>query len=138
MRRNELTPIDLLFGKSLFDKPVLDFGMDDILPSMRTDIKETEKTFEIAIDVPGMTKDNITIEIKDEYLTVSAKVEKDSDVEKESYIRKERYSGSQTQRIYVGDIKEEDVKASVSNGVLLITINKPEKEEPKKTIINID
>lgn len=138
MRRNELTPIDLLFGKSLFDKPVFDFGMDDILPSMRTDIKETEKTFEIAIDVPGMTKDNITIEIKDEYLTVSTKVEKDSDVEKESYIRKERYSGSQTQRIYVGDIKEEDVKASVSNGVLLITINKPEKEEPKKTIINID
>lgn len=138
-RRNELSLIENLFGKSLFSPSLLDIGIPAVLPSMRMDVKELENTYEITMDVPGIPKENIKIEIEDGYLTVSANVEKKEETKEDGvYIRRERSSSSQTQKIYVGDINESDIKASVKDGVLNITINKPEEAKPKKTTINIE
>lgn len=138
-RKNELTPFDMLFGKSLFDKSFLDIGLNEVIPSMRMDIKETENTYEIIMDIPGISKENIDMEIEDGYLTVSTKIEKSEEVKEEGvWIRRERYTGAQSKKIYVGDIKEEDIKAVVKDGVLSITINKPEEIKPKKVKINLE
>ena len=81
---------------------------------MKTDIKEMKDGYELEIDLPGFKKDEVTAELKDGYLTVSAAKGLDQDEqEKETgrYIRRERYAGACQRSYYVGeDITEEDIK----------------------------
>ena len=98
---------------------------------MKTDIKELNDKFIIEIDLPGYEKDNIDLKLKDGYLEVSAKVEKEENNEDERFVHKERYYGHCSRSFYVGEqIKEEDVNAEFKNGILKICI--PKKEERKE------
>lgn len=136
-RRTELLLNDF-FGKSLFDKPILsDFDFSDLVPSMRMDIKENENDYTVLVDIPGIPKENVTIDVEEGYLTIATKVEKETE-QKGRWLRRERYHSSQMQKIYVGDVKEEDIKASVKDGVLTINIPKVEEKKPEKKYINID
>ena len=107
---------------------------------MKTDIKETAKAYEIAIDIPGSKKEEVSVELKDGYLTISAIKESNNEESSEdgTYIRKERFSGKSSRAFYVGEeIAEENIKAKFDNGVLLIDVPKKEilpKIEEKKTI----
>ena len=99
---------------------------------MKTDVRETEKTYELDIDLPGFKKDEIQIELKDGYLTVSAKkgLDKDEEDKKGKYIRKERYTGALSRTFYLGEeIREEEIKAKFENGILSVSI--PKEEEKK-------
>ena len=106
---------------------------------MRTDIKEKDGNYIFTIDVPGVEKENIDIDLENGYLIVSSSMKKNVDEEEENgtYIYQERYSGECSRSFYVGEgIKEDDVKASFKNGILTISVpsNKEEKEEPKRKI----
>ena len=107
---------------------------------MKTDIRETDTNYELAIDLPGFKKDEITVELDDGYLTISAAKGLDQDEkEKESgrYIRRERYAGSCARSFYVGEnLTDEDIKAKYENGILKLSVpKKPAKAvEAKKTI----
>ena len=100
---------------------------------MKTDVREHETGYEIAVDLPGFKKDEIKLELKDGYLTVSAakgleKNEKDKKTGK--YIRRERYSGSMSRSYFVGeDMKQEDIKAKFEDGVLNICLPKKELQQ---------
>lgn len=101
---------------------------------MKTDVKEHDDCFEAEIDLPGFSKEQIGLELKDGYLTVSANKGHDSEKkDKEGkIIRQERYSGSMQRSFYVGeDMTEEDIKAKFADGVLSITVP---KKEPKAQI----
>ena len=133
-----------IFGENLFD----DFMNDFTFPKfpdvekelygkhaknlMKTDVKETENAYEIDIDLPGFKKDEIQIELKDGYLTVSAEkgLDKDEEDKKGKYIRKERYAGALSRTFYLGEeIREEEIKAKFENGILSVSI--PKEEEKK-------
>ena len=106
---------------------------------MKTDIKEMKDGYELEIDLPGFKKDEVTAELKDGYLTVSAAKGLDQDEqEKETgrYIRRERYAGNLSRSFYIGDVKQEDVKAVFKNGILSISVPKEDKKakEEKKYI----
>ena len=106
---------------------------------MKTDIKELEGGYELEIDLPGFTKEEVTAELKDGYLTISAAKGLDKDEqEKETgkYIRRERYAGNLSRSFYIGDVKQEDVKAAFKNGILSISVPKEDKKakEEKKYI----
>ena len=104
--------------------------------NMRTDVKETEKAYELAVDMPGFDKKDITVELKDGYLTVSAsKQEKEEDGK---YVRREgSYSCSRS--YYVGDgITENDVKAKYNNGTLNLFVPKKEIKQIQGKNIEID
>ena len=107
---------------------------------LKTDIKETKEGYELVIDVPGFKKDEVTAELNDGYLTVSAAKGLDQDEqEKETgkYIRRERYSGQCARTFYVGEaVTQEDIKAKFEDGILKVTIPKvePKKVEDKKYI----
>lgn len=110
------------------------------LSLMKTDIKEKDGNYILDIDLPGYNKDNISLELSDGYLTVTAEVEENVDESDETvnYIHKERYSGKCSRSFYVGEnITEEDIKASFKNGILNITIPKEEKIEHAKKRIEI-
>lgn len=103
--------------------------------SMRTDIKQVDGGYELAVDMPGFDKKDISVNLEDGYLTVSAsKNEKEED--KHNYLRRER-SFSCSRSYYVGEgVTEEDVKAKYNNGIL--TLNVPNKEVKKLPHRNIE
>lgn len=98
---------------------------------MRTDIKETEGGYEIVIDLPGFSKENVAAELKDGVLKVSAKTSGETEENTGTYLRRERFTGQCSRQFYVGeDIEEADIKARFDNGTLQITV--PKKiEQPK-------
>ena len=124
-----------------FRSPFDDFfkSMDNksIVQVMQTDIKEKDGNYELIVDVPGINKEDIKIELKNGYLNISAVTNKSVEEkdEKENYIRKERYSGNYSRSFYVGEeLKTEDVKAKFENGTLTLTFPKVEKEKQQNFI----
>lgn len=99
---------------------------------MKTDIRESENSYTIDVDLPGYTKDNIKVDITDGYLNINAKIEeKDDKEEKGKFIRRERFFGECSRSFYIGeDISEDDIKASFKNGILSLEI--PKIDETKK------
>lgn len=98
---------------------------------MRTDIKEDENAYVMEVELPGMDKNDIHVDLKDGYLNISVnKSEKNDGGKKDNYIHRER-SFSCSRSYYVGDIKKEDIKAKYENGILNITI--PKETEKKAT-----
>ena len=127
-----------IFGETLFD----DFFDDDfgMFPErghdplygkhaknlMKTDIKEKEDSYELAVDLPGFKKDEISIDLSNGYLTIEAAkgLDKDEEDKKGRYIRRERYAGSMSRSFYVGDVKPEEVFAKFEDGILKLDVPK--------------
>ena len=142
-----------VFGENLFDDFFSDpFGM--MVPQgrdplygkhaknlMKTDVRETESTYELDVDLPGFTKDEVNVELKNGYLTIQAAkgLDKDQSDKKGKYIRQERYAGACSRTFYVGEgVEPEDVTAKFENGILQLSIPKEAKKQlPKNTCVTI-
>ena len=129
---------------SIFGENLLDNWFDDGWNSwdysntslMNTDIKENDNDYELTMNLPGVKKEDIQIELKDGYLKVTASrnSSKEDKDEKGRIIRQERYSGSSSRSFYVGEgIKQEDVKANFDNGELIISIPTETKKVEEET-----
>ena len=110
---------------------------------MKTDVKETEKGYEVDMDLSGFKKDEIQMELNDGVLTISAGkgLDKDEEDKKGNYIRKERYAGSMSRSFYVGKyVTVEDVHPKYENGILSFSVPKEEAKpvEEKKNYISIE
>ena len=107
---------------------------------MKTDVKEMEDGYEIAVDLPGFKKDEIKLELNNGTLTIST--EKSLEMEKENkgkMLRQERYVGTMQRSFYVGtSVSEEDIKAKYENGVLTLNIPKAAPKIPEKKQILIE
>ena len=145
-----------IFNDSIFDD-LMDFdfpvfrGMGDVdkklygkhaAQMMKTDVHEHEDQYEVDIDLPGFKKDEITLDLENGYLTVSAAkgLDKDEKDKKGKLIRQERYAGSMQRSFYVGEnLTEEDIKAKFKHGVLNLEIPKKNKAQiPEKKTIMIE
>ena len=143
-----------IFGETLFD----DFFDDDFAMFhehggrdplygkhaknlMKTDVRETEDSYELDIDLPGFKKDEIDLDLNDGYLTISAAkgLDKDTEDKKGKYIRQERYAGTCSRSFFVGEtVAPEEVSAKFEDGILRITLpKKTEKKLPEKKTIAI-
>lgn len=146
-----LTPS--IFGESLFDNffdgffdfPVFDdkamqnaqrklYGRHAV-NMMKTDVQEHDDHYEIDIDLPGFRKDELSLELKDGYLVISAAKGYDKDEREEKtgkFVRRERYAGSMSRSFYVGEeVKQEDIHAKYESGVLKLSIPKAEEKKPE-------
>ena len=141
-----------IFGENLFDDDWMDFPFDSNFwgkrnplygkhaqNMMKTDIREKDDSYELDVDLPGFKKDEIKIQLKDGYLTLSAAkgLDKDEKDKKGNYIRRERYAGAMQRSFYVGDaLTQEDIKAKYEHGILKLSVPKKEAKavETKKTI----
>lgn len=97
---------------------------------MKTDIKEMDDGYELEVDLPGFSKDEIKVSLENGYLTISAAKGLDKD-EKEKktgrYIRQERYAGACSRSFYVGDaVTQEDIKGEFKHGILKLSVPKKE------------
>ena len=127
----------------LFD----DFFKDDFFKGteeksiMKTDIRETDNSFILDIDLPGYKKEDIKIDVTDGYLTINASTSSENnEEEKGKYVRRERFLGEVSRSFYVGDdVDDENIKASFKNGILCLEIPKVDSEDakPEKKYIEI-
>jgi HSP20 family molecular chaperone IbpA len=143
----------VLFGENLFDNFFGDFDKEmkrmdrqlygkNALRAMKTDVRDADDHYDVAIDLPGFKKEDISLELQNGYITVTAKknVDKDETSKRGKLIRQERYSGVMSRSFYIGEnITEEDIGAKLDNGVLCLTIpKKEEKTLPEKKTIMIE
>ena len=108
---------------------------------MKTDVRETENSYELDIDLPGFKKDEINVDLQNGYLTIQASkgLDKDQKDQQGRYIRQERYAGACSRSFYVGDIQPDQVSAKYEDGILKISLPKQEKRElPKQSTIAIE
>ena len=108
---------------------------------MRTDVKEKESNYEIAVDLPGYNKEDIKVAVENGYLTISAsKQENNEEKEEGNFVRRERFVGECSRSFYVGDnITTEDIKANFKNGTLRLDVpKKEEKEIPETKYVEIE
>ena len=142
-----------IFGENLFDD-WMDFPFESEFfgrknplygkhakNMMKTDVRETDGSYEVAIDLPGFKKDEISVDLKDGCLTVSASKSLDKD-EKDNdgrYIRQERYAGACSRSFYVGDVRPDQVSAKYEDGILRLSMPKQEQKQlPNDTSIDIE
>ena len=144
-----------VFGENLFDDSLSDFfGFGRMMPQisselygnhaknlMKTDVRELDGSYELDVDLPGFKKDEVTVDLQDGYLTISAAkaLDKGESDQKGKFLRQERYSGSMSRSFYVGDdVEAADISAKYEDGILKISVPKAaQKELPKHTTIAI-
>ncbi len=141
-----------IFGEDMFDEFMRSFPFFDNSAErsvekklyghnaqniMKTDIKQVDGGYELEIDLPGFAKEDVTAELKDGYLTISASKGLDKDEQEKKtgkYIRRERFAGACQRSFYVGeDITEQDIKAEFKHGILKLFIPKKEAQPQVET-----
>lgn len=105
---------------------------------MRSDIKELDNAYLIKVEVPGVKKEDIKMNLEKGYLNIEASLNNVDEEKKGHFIHKERYFGTFKRSFYVGDnTVESDIKASLNDGILNVSVAKKEKSTEKK-FISID
>ena len=108
---------------------------------MKTDVKETDEGYEVDVELPGFKKDEVHVDLKNGYLTISAEkgLDKDESDKKGKYIRQERYAGACSRSFYVGeDVEPSEISGKFEDGILKLSIPKAEKKLPKSSSITIE
>lgn len=115
------------FARDFFRKSNTD------LPAFRTDIRDAGDSFLLEADLPGFNKEDISLDLKDGILTITAVHQESSEQtgDKGSYIRRERRYGSFQRSFDVTGIDEGGITAAYTNGVLTLTLPKAKPAEPE-------
>jgi HSP20 family protein len=121
---------------TVFDAPVAGSGARRWVPSM--DLVETADDFVLRADLPGMTQDDVKIEIEDTVLTISGERKAEHEDRQEGFYRLERAFGSFSRSLTLPKgIDAGAVRAAFTNGVLEVHIPKPEAVKPRRIEIAV-
>lgn len=117
------------------------FFLDDVFdsfdyktPDMKCDIYEDESNYVVEMDAPGVSKDDINVDVHKGYLTISYESDNSNNESDKNYIRRERMYNSCKRSFYIGDVDEDSIKASFTDGVLKVIVPKKEEISNKKKI----
>ena len=125
------------FFEGFFNEPMLPVFFKNE-KQMKVDIREDEGNYLVEAELPGVNKENIDVELKDNILTISVKHNEEISEEKTNYIRKERYSSSMSRSFAVDNIIPDKITAKFEKGVLAITLPKKEEKVDHKRRIDIN
>ena len=130
------TDFDRLFGRmSGENAPMANPAGGTWVPAI--DIRETEDSYLIEADVPGLKKDDIELTVEDNVLTLKGERNHESEEKKEGYRRMERRYGSFRRSFELpAGVDTGKVKADFKDGVLSVTLPKPEEVKPKQIEVN--
>lgn len=142
-----------IFGDGFFDDfmespferylPLISQSRTNNTPAvMKTDLQEKDGNYEISMDLPGIKKENVQIELDDGYLSISASNGKDLEEKDldQNYLKRERYRGHYKRSFFVGEhLSTEDISAKFEDGVLYLTFPKKDPREIQNSkIIEIE
>ncbi|MFO7818955.1 MAG: Hsp20/alpha crystallin family protein [Halanaerobacter sp.] len=123
--------------RDLFSSVLEDFMDLNEVAGFKTDIKETEDEYLIEAELPGMDKEDIELELNNNYLTIKADNEEVIEKEEDNYIRKERRSGKYQRSFRLNNVQQDDIEAEYNDGILEVSLPKIEKEKEKRKTIDI-
>ena len=125
-----------------FDNFARDFfrSSNTSLPAFRTDIREVDGKYVLEAELPGFNKEDISLDVKDGILTITAEHKENSDQkdEKGNYLRRERRYGSFTRSFDITGIDEAGITAAYNNGVLELNLPKAQPTVPEARRIAIE
>ena len=102
------------------------------------DIYETKESIVLNVELPGVTKEDISLEVKDSTLTIKGEKKLEKDVKEENFHRMERTYGSFTRAFTLPSTVQQDrVKAKFRDGILEIMIAKAEEAKPKQIKVDV-
>ena len=133
------TEMNRLFN-TFFDSPQQGAGngggVRRWVPSM--DLVETADHFVLRADLPGLSEEDVAIELEDSVLTISGERKAEHEDKKEGYYRVERSYGQFRRSLTLPDgVDAEGIKATFDKGVLEVRIPKPEERKPRKVAIQV-
>lgn len=130
VKRNHVTTYDPF---RLFDEMERSFFKGSELGDFRADIRDTGDAYELEADLPGVKKEDIKVDLDNNYLTISAErhAEKDEKDKKGNYVRRERSYGSYSRSFDVTGVQTEQITAEYTDGVLKLHL--PKKQETLPT-----
>lgn len=103
------------------------------------DIYETEQGIVVKAELPGVKKEDVSVEIKNNLLTLRGERLIDEQVKEENYYRKERCFGTFHRSFTLQDsVEPERIKATFKDGVLKVVIPRPEQEKPKQITVDVE
>lgn len=105
---------------------------------IRADIKENEKEYVIEAELPGVKKDDVVVELRDNTLSISAQMNSENNEESSTYVRKERRQGTISRSFYVDNVDNNSVKADYKDGILKIVLPKLKNIPPDNYRIEIE
>lgn len=113
---------DNFFSDSLFPE------ISEKIGNMKVDIRDNEKAYVLETDLPGLKKEELKLEFKNDCLTISVEHNETVEQQKENYLRKERRYNSAARTFSFKNIDEESISAAYENGVLIVTLPKKEAQ----------
>ncbi|KVE28356.1 heat-shock protein Hsp20 [Burkholderia singularis] len=119
-----------LRGMTLADEPNL--------ASMKIDVTESDKAYTVNAELPGVSKDDIDVQVTGNTVSINAKIERSNEQKDgERVIRRERYSGAIGRSFSLsGEIDDANATATYQDGVLSLTLPKKAPAAQKKLAIN--
>ena len=117
-----------------------DFGLNlresDTVWRPSVDLSETENTYEVKAEMPGMKKEDIKVEVKENVLILTGEKKHETKDDKKNFHRLERVYGKFQRSFRLPrEVKSEEIKAKYRNGVLTVEIPKTEEMKPKEVSV---
>lgn len=128
-----------LFG-SLFDSPTPRNGVRTSvrrwIPAM--DVAETDDHYVLRADLPGLSEDDVHVELEENVLTISGKRSSGHEESKNGYRRVERFYGSFSRSVALPEgVDADGIQANFDKGVLEVKVAKPDQIKPRKVAISV-
>lgn len=103
------------------------------------DIYETEATLVITAELPGIRKEDVSVEVKDNVLTIKGQRLRQDAVDEEQYVRRERSFGKFSRSFNLRyHVDPDAIGARFKEGLLRVEITKPEQETAKQITVNVE
>ena len=131
--------INRIFNESFGRSRDLDdeLSLSDWRPPV--DIYESAAGIVLKVELPGVNKEDVSVEVKDNVLTLKGERLLDPKIKDDQYYRKERNFGKFNRSFSLQELVKPDlIKASLKNGILTLEIPRPEEEKPKQVTVDID
>jgi HSP20 family protein len=104
----------------------------------RMDAYDKDNTLVLKAELPGLKKEDVRVEIEDGYLVIRGESKAEQEVKEDAYYRMERNFGSFYRSIALPyEVKPEQIKATLNDGVLEVQIPKPAEAKPQATTIPV-
>ena len=141
----ELIPFDRTFRRTAAFDPFREldnmersfFGTNNVVSAFRTDVSDNGSAFILESELPGFKKEDISIDIENDCLTISVERKLDEDSEKPNFVKRERFYGSYSRSFDVTGVNTEDIQAKYADGILTLTLPKKVETAPARRRLEI-
>lgn len=102
--------------------------------TFKVDIQEKDKEYIVEAELPGVKKDDVSLDYDEGKLSISVKKSEESEEKKKNYIHRERRYSSAARSVYLENANPDGISAKLENGILCITVPKQERPDNSKHI----